>query len=65
MRLAKLQKKHCNAYELNIVEKNLCTNFYWAHEENILANVLMSEKMEDRSFAENQRWIEVMRSDTF
>ena len=54
LRLAKLQRQHCSAAELIIVEKHLMVNFYWAHEENILASLLMSEEIQDRKLAVSQ-----------
>ena len=54
LRLTMLQRQHCSAAELLVVEKNLMVNFYWAHEENVLASLLMSEEVQDRKFAVDQ-----------
>ena len=48
LRLAMLQRQHCNEKELAIVEKNLRRNFFWAHEENVIASMLMSENQTER-----------------
>ena len=51
LRLAKLQKEHCTPEELEIVEKNLRINFYWAHEESVLMSMLCNDERGDRELA--------------
>ena len=51
LRIAMLQKKHCTAKELAIVEKNLLTNFYWGHEESVLMSMLCNQSKEEREHA--------------